>query len=57
LKDPETKEGKELLTHFIKTVIFACFQDTEEEETCEADGPSDEKECDYELAGIILVTE
>lgn len=57
LKDPETQEGEEFLAHFIKAVIFACFQDTEEEERCKADGPGDKKEGDYELAALMMVTE
>lgn len=57
LKDPETEEGEEFLAHFIKAVIFAGFQDTEEEERCEAQGPGDEKERDYKLAAILGVTE
>jgi hypothetical protein len=45
------------LAHFIKAIIFSCFEDAKEEERREADGPGDEEESGDELAGLVVVTE
>lgn len=57
LEDPETEEGEKLLAHPVEAVIFACFEDAEEEECGEADGPGDEEEGGDELAGLMVVIE
>lgn len=57
LEDPETEEGEELLAHLVEAVIFASFEDAEEEECGEANGPGDEEEGGDELADLGVVVE
>lgn len=57
LKEPEAEKGEEPLAHLVKAIIFACFEDAEEEERREADGPGDEEEGGDELAGLVVVAE
>lgn len=45
------------MAHIVEAVIFARFEDAEEEECGEANGPGDEEESGDELAGLVVVTE
>jgi hypothetical protein len=48
LEDPETKEGKKLVTLVVKAIVFARLQDTEEQESRKTSSPEhDEDGRDY----------
>lgn len=57
LKDPEAKEGKEFIALIIEAVVFACFQDSEEQEATETCAPKHDEEGDDDVAGERMAIE
>lgn len=56
LEDPEPKKGKEFIPFIIKSVVFACFQDSEEEEGRKSQTPNHYKKRSHDLPCIVVTT-
>lgn len=52
LKDPESKERKELVALVIEAVVFPCLQDSEEQEARQTSGPEHDEYRGYDLPCI-----
>lgn len=57
LEDPEPEEGKEFIAFVVEAVVFAGFEDAEEQEAGEAETPEHNEEGGDDLAGIVVAAE
>jgi hypothetical protein len=57
LEDPEAKEFEEVIALVVETIIFASFEDTEEEETRESKPPDHDEDRVDDLACIVVTAE
>ena len=57
LENEEAQKGKEFVAFVVEAVVFAGFDDAEEEEAGEAGGPEHDEEGGGDLAGVVVAGE
>jgi len=54
LEDPKAKEREELIALVVEAVVFARFEDAEEQEAGEARAPEHDEEGGEDVAGVVV---
>lgn len=57
LKNPEAEEGEEFVAFVVEAVVFAGFENAEEEEGAEAEAPEHDEEGGDYLAGVVVTAD
>jgi len=57
LEDPEAEEFEEVIAFIVEAIIFAGFEDAEEEEARESQSPDHDKDGVNDLAGIMVTAQ
>lgn len=57
LEDPEAEEGEEFVPFVVEAVVFAGFEDAEEQEGAEAKAPKHYEEGVHDLASMVVAAE